>query len=64
MTEKKKRTREKRITLYLPDTIDTIKAKLEADCGIHMTYVQVFSFLMHFYIKHANEPKTKWSPLQ
>ena len=61
---KKMRVREKRITLYLPETVDTIKAKLESDCGIQMTYVQVFSFLMHFYIKHANEPKTKWSPLQ
>ena len=54
----------KRITLYLPDSVDVIKKRLEANCGIQMTYVQVFSFLMHFYIKHANEPKTKWSPLQ
>jgi len=54
----------KRITLYLPDSVDVIKKRLEADCGIKMTYVQVFSFLMNFYLKHANEPKTKWSPLQ
>jgi len=58
------RTNMKRITLYLPDSVDLIKKRLEADCGIQMTYVQVFSFLMNFYIKHANEPKTKWSPLQ
>jgi hypothetical protein len=54
----------KRITLYLPDSIEIIKKRLEADCGIKMTYVQVFSFLMNFYLKHANEPRTKWSPLQ
>lgn len=66
MTEKKPDTRKRtrRITLYLPESVEIIKGRLEKDCGIKMTYVQVFSFLMNFYLKHANEPKTQWSPLK
>jgi hypothetical protein len=51
----------KRITLYLPDSVDVIKKRLEADFGIQMTYVQVFSFLMHFYLKPAYGDD--WVPL-
>jgi hypothetical protein len=54
----------KRITLDVPEQIDLIKDKLAADSGVKMTYVQVFAFLVHFYIKHCNEPRTQWRPMQ
>jgi hypothetical protein len=28
-----------------------------------MTYVQLFDHLIHFYVQHAAEPRTKWAPL-
>jgi hypothetical protein len=28
-----------------------------------MTYVQIFNHLIHFYIQHAAEPRTKWAPI-
>jgi hypothetical protein len=59
--ENTKRT--KRLTLYVPAQIDAIRDRLEQDSGVKMSYVQVFSFLIHFYMKHANEPRTKWQPL-
>lgn len=60
MTERK---RKKRVTLDVPIEIDAIRDILEKDSGVRMTYVQVFAFLVHFYRKHSNEPKTKWKPL-
>jgi len=61
--EPPKRTRKKRITLDVPIEIDRIKDRLQEDTGVKMTYVQVFSFLVHFYLQRANEPKTKWRSL-
>ena len=60
MTEKKKRIRTKRVTLYVPVEVDDIKTKLENKLGIPMTYPQVFAFLIHFYTTHASEPRTQW----
>jgi len=54
----------KRITLDVPEEIDKIKNKLQEDTGVKMTYVQVFAFLVHFYIKHGNLPRTQWRPIQ
>ena len=54
----------KRITVPVSPDIDTIRERLKQDSGVEMTYVQVFNFLIHFYIKYANEPRTKWSPLK
>jgi len=62
MTELVKK-RKKRITLDVPIEIDAIRNILEKDSGVRMTYVQVFSFLVHFYKKHSAEPKTKWNSL-
>jgi len=59
MTKQKTPTN-KRITVPVDQAIDIIKDRLKADTGIEMTYVQVFNFLIHFYLKHANEPRTKW----
>jgi hypothetical protein len=32
-----------------------------ADTGIRMSYIQIFNYLIHFYIKHAAEPRTRWA---
>ena len=50
--------RTKRVTLNVPVEIDRIKDRLQEDTGVKMTYVQVFGFLVHFYLQRANEPKT------
>lgn len=53
------RVRTKRITVDVPDDIDTIRDKLETDTGVHMTYVQTFAYLIHFYIRNQG-PRTQW----
>lgn len=54
----------KRITIPVTEDIDIIRQRLREDTGIDMTYVQIFNFLVHFYIQRMNEPKTKWKALQ
>ena len=53
----------KRITIPVDQAIDIIRARLKADTGIEMSYVQLFNFLIHFYLKHLDEPRTKWQTL-
>ncbi len=53
----------KRITIEVDEDIDRIREFIEQQTGVRMTYVQVFDHLIHFYVKHANEPRTKWSPI-
>jgi len=43
--------------------IDLIRERIKRDTGIDMTYVQIFNFLIHFYVERANEPKSKWRSL-
>jgi hypothetical protein len=54
----------KRITIPVSNDIDIIRDRLREDTGIDMTYVQIFNFLVHFYIQRMSEPKTKWKALQ
>jgi hypothetical protein len=54
----------KRITIPVTQDVDLIRERLAADTGITMTYVQIFNFLVHFYVAHADEPKTKWRSLR
>jgi hypothetical protein len=54
----------KRITIPVDEDIDTIRDFIERDTGIKMSYVQVINFLIHFYMKHAQEPRTRWASLQ
>ena len=42
---------------------EEIYERIKRDTGINMTYVQIFNFLIHFYIERANEPKSKWRSL-
>ena len=49
----------KRITVEIAESIDDIRDFIQGQTGVRMTYVQIFDHLIHFYIKHANEPRTK-----
>jgi hypothetical protein len=63
MTEKivkLKRVRNKRVTVDVKPEIDKIRERIKDDTGVVMTYVQTFDFLIDFYIKHCNVPKTRW----
>lgn len=53
----------KRITVPVSEDIELIRNRIAADTGVKMTYTQVFNFLIHFYVKRVNEPKTKWKSL-
>ncbi|HSG62661.1 MAG TPA: hypothetical protein VLA24_14630 [Pseudomonadales bacterium] len=53
----------KRITVCIDDNVDNIRTFIQEQTGVKMTYVQVIDHLIHFYIKHANEPRTKWTPM-
>ena len=53
----------KRITVPVTKNIDLIRERIKRDTGIDMTYVQIFNFLIHFYVERANEPKSKWRSL-
>lgn len=53
----------KRITIPVDANIDRIIAFIKEQTGVEMTYVQVFNHLIHFYIQHAAEPRTKWTPI-
>jgi len=59
-----KRTKVKRITVYVPTEIDRIRDRLQDDTGVKMSYVQVFRFLIHFYMQRANEPRTRWKAME
>jgi hypothetical protein len=37
---------------------------LTQNTGIKMSYIQIFNYLIHFYIKHCNEPRTRWTELE
>jgi hypothetical protein len=53
----------KRITIVVNEDIDKIKDFIQQQTGVEMTYVQIFNHLIHFYIQHAAEPRTKWAPI-
>jgi hypothetical protein len=55
-----KRIRNKRITVDVVDDIDKIRDRIKEETGVTMTYVQTFDFLIDFYMKHCNVPKTRW----
>ena len=59
-----KRVKNKRVTVDVSVDIDKIRNKINADTGVTMTYVQTFDFLINFYMKHANEPRTQWAVLK
>jgi len=50
----------KRITFNIDTDVDHIREFILKETGIRMSYVQIFNYLIHFYIKHAREPRTKW----
>jgi hypothetical protein len=54
----------KRITLPITEKFDEIKAELEAELGIEMTYHQIINILIHFYSSRTAQPKTQWRPIK
>ena len=54
----------KRITVPISTDVDNIRDRLERDTGVKMTYVQVFIFLIHFYVLRASEPKSRWRSME
>jgi hypothetical protein len=57
-------SKHKRITVPISQDIDLIRKRIHNDTGIDMTYVQIFNFLIHFYVQRANEPKSKWRSME
>jgi hypothetical protein len=53
----------KRITVPVDANIERIREFVKTQTGVEMTYVQIFNHLIHFYMKHAAEPRTKWAPI-
>ena len=51
----------KRITVNVNQDVDLIRDRLATDTGIRMSYIQIFNYLIHFYLKHAAEPRTQWA---
>jgi len=54
----------KRITVNINQEVDLIRETLAQNTGIRMSYIQIFNYLIHFYIKHCNEPRTRWTELE
>jgi|TARA_R110000796_G_scaffold59629_1_gene137571 hypothetical protein len=54
----------KRITISIDANVDSIRDFIAKETGIRMSYVQIFNYLIHFYIKHAQEPRTKWNSIE
>ena len=50
----------KRITVNVDQNVDEIRAHLLKSTGIKMSYIQIINYLIYFYIKHSNEPRTQW----
>jgi len=55
--------KEKRITIPISKSIDEIREFIAEQTGVEMTYSQLINYLIHFYVKHANEPRTRWQPI-
>lgn len=53
----------KRVTIFVDEDIDKIRDFIAQQTGVQMSYVQVFDHLIHFYVQHAAEPRTKWAPV-
>ena len=61
---KLKRVRKKRVTVDVKPEIDKIRDKIKQDTGVTMTYVQTIDFLIDFYMKNVNVPRTQWAVLK
>ena len=52
--------KKKRITIFVDEHIDVIRAHIEKSLGVKMTYVQLFDYLIHYYKKNSTIPATVW----
>ena len=53
----------KRITVPISGEIDAIRKQLQEEHGVEFTYSQTFDFLINFYRKRTQPPKTEWRKL-
>lgn len=54
----------KRITIPITKNIDAIRAQIQSDMGIELTYAQTIDFLIHFYSTKKIQPLTQWRPIK
>ena len=52
--------KEKRITLGISGNIEAIKKQLQEEHGIEYSYAQIIDYLINYYRKHYQQPKTEW----
>lgn len=52
--------KEKRITLGISGNIEAIKKQLQEEHGIEYSYAQIIDYLINYYRKQHQQPKTEW----
>jgi hypothetical protein len=50
--------KKKRLTVTVSDNIERIRQRLREETGVHMTYVQVFDYLITYYVKNQKIQST------
>jgi hypothetical protein len=50
----------KRITIPVDGNIDSIRDQLHKELGVYMSYHQLVDYLINYYRKHNQQPKTEW----
>lgn len=50
----------KRITIPITGNLDALRKQLQDDHGVEFTYTQTIDFLINFYRKRTQQPKTEW----
>jgi hypothetical protein len=53
----------KRITIPVSGNIDNIRDQLHKELGVYMSYHQLVDYLINYYRKHSQQPKTEWRKL-
>jgi hypothetical protein len=52
--------KDKRITLSISGNIEAIKKQLQEEHGIEYSYAQLIDYLINYYRKQHQQPKTEW----
>lgn len=50
--------KKKRLTVTVSENIERIKQRLREETGVQMTYVQVFDYLIKYYVKNQKIQST------
>ena len=54
----------KRITIPITGNLDALRKQLQEEHGIEFTYTQTVDFLINFYRKRTQQPKTTWANMK